>query len=297
MQKEKKELIKDIIRFLGFFDLYLPFKDKYDLIEDLFFNKGIDVLDINENIVGSVIKNEDSILIQVKNNDKLLKGVFRTKIKNNKKFRKAYFFITDKNNKSLKGHIEFIRSKETENLFFEGKYYIFNGKTEVVRSKFATYNNMVNLTDAISGEYINYSSKKEDNFKQSELFHKKKDITLNVICDLDNIYYKIRRLVEEVKFEDGYSINDNRYSYNGYEMDDSAKLGNYELVEEEIRKVFQEYDPEIFDFIQIQKDALNYFGNSLFEKIFSAALYRLNKKSRMNIFGIDDSYKDSSYKK
>lgn len=290
----QEELLKDIIKFLGLFNFNLPDKKYRDLFNDFYNNKKVDVLDNAGNVVGRVTNYENDLFIIINTQDKYFECL--PKIKKNGRLKQFNFIMKDNNNMILRGWIKFYRYLGNEDLNIEGTYHIVNGETEIARSKFLSSDSHINLTDAISGEYINYSTKKEGKFKESNLFHNKKDITLDVICDLDNVYYKIRKLTQEIKFKDDQVIADNRYSYNGYQINNEGK-SNYNIVEEEIKKVFQEYDSEVFEFIQNQKEALNYFDDNLFEKIFSRILFRLNKKSLMDIFGIEDSYKDPTYKK
>jgi len=294
---EQVEIFNYTIKFLEFFNLRLPDISYKKLLRD-FYNDNpnkIDVLDKDGNAVGNVNNYEDDLSIIIKTDEKYFECI--PKIKNNRIFKQFNFIMKDNNNMILKGWIKFYKYPGNKELNIDVTYHIVNGQTELARSKFSTLDSSVNLTDAITDEYINYSTKKEDEFKESKLFHRKKDIILDVVCDMDNIYYKIRKLVEEIKFKDDCSIVDNRYSYNGYQINKEGKNSSYNIVEEEIKRVFDEYDPEVFEFIQNQKDALNYFGENLFERLLSRILFRVNKQSIMDIFGIDDSYKGSSYKK
>lgn len=295
--REQEELLGDIIKFLDFFNYKLPTKPYKNLFWD-FYNtnfKKVDVLDKDNNVVGSVTNYGDNTSIIVETDDYYFECIIN--VKTRKYLKKFNFIMKDKNNMLLKGWMEFYRYPSSEDLGIEGIYHIVKDEIEIARSKFTTFDSKINLTDAISDEYINYSTKKEGMFKESKFFHYKKNIMIDVICDIDNIYYKMKKLVEEIKFKDDCSIVDNRYSYNGYKINHEGNDINYSIVEEEIKNVLQECDPEVFEFIKEQKNSLNYFSDNLFEKIFSRILFRLNKKSLMDIFGIDDSYKGSAYKK
>lgn len=291
--KKRKNTLKSISKFLSFFNFSLGARDYYDLINELSFCGKLNILDDANNVVGYVVRNNEEIFLSSLSNGKFLECIVTLKEKNDKTFEKFNYSIND-NNLSLNGFFEFSRDKNNDAIFLEGVYHINEGEKELSRSKFSTYDCFVNITNPIDNEYINFSSKKKEMFKEDILFHKNDDITFEVICNNDAIYFKMKKLFEKVKFSDGSKITDNRYSYGGYNLNEK---NNFDLVDKEIKNVYQEYDPTVFEFIEKNKNLLNYFGKNVFEKVFATILFRLGKQQRKDIFGIDDSYKNTYCKK
>lgn len=291
--KKRKNTLKSISKFLSFFNLSLETKDYYDLINELSFCGKLSILDDVNNVVGYVVRNNEEIFLSSLSNGKFLECIVTLKEKNDKTFEKFNYSIND-NNLSLNGFFEFSRDKNNDAIFLEGVYHINEGVKELSRSKFSTYDCFVNITNPIDNEYINFSSKKKEMFKEDKLFHKNDNITFEAICNNDDIYFKMKGLLEEIKFSDEDKIIDNRYLYGGYNLNEK---NNFDLVDEEIKNVYQEYDPTVFEFIEKNKNLLNYFGKNVFEKVFATILFRLGKQQRKDIFGIDDSYKNTYCKK
>ena len=271
MTKEKLDLIKNISKFLSFFDLSLEIKDNYDLANDLFYYGKLPVLNKEHlKIVGFINKKDDMYIANI--ND--LNMVFNI-ICDDKKHNKFEFQVK-KDDAYVNGYVKF----KGKNNSYDGLYEISKDKKQVNKVKFSTYGSYINLYDYINKEYVKLYVFKDDNKNHNILFsHNREDFGLSVQYDFKNIYYSLRKIVEKTKYDDDVII-DNKFIDGGYPFIAS----DLDVSLREILNVFQDYDTDIFDFIGKMKDNLNFFSDGLYEKLFEDVLSIFNKKSKSKVF-------------
>ncbi len=284
MNNENMDLLKCVIKFLSFFNLNLPAKDNGYLLNYLFYNKKLPVLN-NDKTVGGIIKTDDCLLISCNDDFKLNANVSLKKEK-----LKKICFCLEKENTSLNGYVVF----KNKNNSYDGLYEISCNNELINKINFSTFGSYVNFHDFKTKESVNFGVKNancddcEINFN-----HYRKKLNINVSYDSDYLYYIIRKFVEKTEFQGYDTIIDDNHVAVGYPY----SAINTGVALKEFEKIFQEYDSLVFDFINSIKEKLNSFTYGLYENTFKDVLSNLGDKSIKNIFGLEGLNDGLSYKK
>ncbi len=233
------------------------------------------IYDLNNNVVGSVKKENDYYVVNASFDDLQIVGMASI-IKDDGRdvLKMTYKVKNTTNNIDISGNYisninderskKYLRNKLTTKNFFTINC---DGK-EIGYIRFYSIKNRVYILNILSDEYVSLSTHK--------LSHKVDGKKVLISYDKKSNYIETI-----IRYDGDESANIGV----GYKFDDK----NLSLVSNEYKKIIDEYDDRYYDFINEEKNLLDKVQEGLFNRLIKGTLMFLNDNDLKCIFDIDNN--------
>lgn len=274
------ERIEDVLlikNFLNLFDVYYG-KIPYESMLDLKYKGKVDLYQ-EKNKVGILFHDEKGYRILISLSDFNLEASSEIEKDRERRFLTLNYNLI-KNNDEIKGKytINSCDSKYSKNKWkgfvVKHRLYVYNDGIKTKYYRFYTIRNDVYLNDLRTDEYVN--------FDNDAISHKQNGNFTNVRYDYDNnfldyLYYYYNDENEPLMISGGHKL------FKDDKKDDLTKI------RKSYRIKMDELDPRYSDFVEEQKNTLDYFYDDLFNHIVKNSLPTLTGKEKRYIFDKKES--------
>lgn len=281
MKDKNKEVLNLLIDILKIFKIKFPNISFYDLYNELFYTKKLDLLNENGDLIGTMINCGDYFKIETLDENMKIsstiqvepKEIYRIKIKG----------LNFQDDSKISMSMDLSKAKNRNFYYATVRFDVGKGHETISSGTLSTKYNRIFLKHLKTGEYISYVNR--------NLSHVCNGIYTELDCDLREIYYK--RIVpnpmyfDDIKLKDNYKVNKNLVMEGGYEVDFNTFNKEPEKVEEEYVNIINDIDLGLFDFVQSQKELINSFSDNLFENLVNMSLVFFTKRQICNLLGIN----------